>query len=534
MKRSSKVSGSGNKAYAILRVSSVQQESGISQDVQEKVIREYCRGKGLVLEDEWIFRIAESAKRSIDRKKYAGIRDKALAAGVKHQVWYMFDRETRNLTDNEIHEDLARSKQLILHYVTDNKVIDDTSSDSDFFMRDIHAVQNKQFVRNLSTKMKGAQLEKAMRGWYPGPTPPLGYVPQKPRDVHGKDICGQSIIVIDPDTRAVEQVKREFELRSKRLSLRDIRKQIVAEGFVEPRSIPSYSASTLERRLKNRFYIGFLSWVGVEYEGKHETFLDPKIFDAVQQTFDVTKCLRKSEGVFGGGWLKCGQPLCECHIVYDPKNKTLRNGKVVEFRYYHCTNGKGRHQRQTNLAEKEIWAQLEPAVDAISITNSFAEQIADAMNALKAKSRAGVRARMEGYREAMKALEGKEDEAYTDHKGGLLSEQQYHRHLRKIRDDRRQYESLLEKGTVELSDAGFETAKSILELATDAKSLWKERSPLERKMFLEKLLSNPVLDGRTVRYDLKKPLLVLAEMKGNEGWLLKIDEFRTACFGNAA
>jgi hypothetical protein len=51
---------------------------------------------------------------------------------------------------------------------------------------------------------------------------------------------------------------------------------------------------------------------------------------------------------------------------------------------------------------------------------------------------------------------------------------------------------------MELSDTGYDTAKSILELATEPKSLWLQRSPQERKHFLEKLLSNPMLDAKTV------------------------------------
>jgi hypothetical protein len=66
----------------------------------------------------------------------------------------------------------------------------------------------------------------------------------------------------------------------------------------------------------------------------------------------------------------------------------------------------------------------------------------------------------------------------------------------------------------------IETAKTVLELATSAKSLWIDRSAYERREFLNKVLSNPILDGLTVRYELKKPFAVLLKMNEKDKWCL--------------
>ena len=62
------------------------------------------------------------------------------------------------------------------------------------------------------------------------------------------------------------------------------------------------------------------------------------------------------------------------------------------------------------------------------------------------------------------------------------------------------------------------TAERVLELAKNAKSLWEARSPSERRDFLERLVCNPRLEGRTVRYDVRKPFDVILKMAGSEGW----------------
>ena len=57
-----------------------------------------------------------------------------------------------------------------------------------------------------------------------------------------------------------------------------------------------------------------------------------------------------------------------------------------------------------------------------------------------------------------------------------------------------------------INGAQMETARSIIELATTAKSLWNQRSAIERRHLLDLLLSNRSLDGVNVRYDLKNHL----------------------------
>ena len=87
-----------------------------------------------------------------------------------------------------------------------------------------------------------------------------------------------------------------------------------------------------------------------------------------------------------------------------------------------------------------------------------------------------------------------------------------------MQDEQVHYTALMEKAQLMINDAAGESVKSILELATNAESLWKRRSPEERRLFLEKLLSNPTLDVATVRYEIIKPLRTLSEMKENSNW----------------
>ena len=111
---------------------------------------------------------------------------------------------------------------------------------------------------------------------------------------------------------------------------------------------------------------------------------------------------------------------------------------------------------------------------------------------------------------------------------GTMDKDAYKRSIEKIRNDKRHFERLLEQSQIAITGAFYETSEKILELAKNAESLWKMASPLERLKFLKTILSNQQLDGLNVRYELKKPFAVLAEMKRKDEWCSLIDEYRTA------
>jgi hypothetical protein len=72
-----------------------------------------------------------------------------------------------------------------------------------------------------------------------------------------------------------------------------------------------------------------------------------------------------------------------------------------------------------------------------------------------------------------------------------------------------------------INDVTNETVQTILQLATNAESLWHRRNSQERRTLLERLLSNRVWDGVSVQYKLVKPLQTLSEMKEDINWRIR-------------
>jgi hypothetical protein len=258
------------------------------------------------------------------------------------------------------------------------------------------------------------------------------------------------------------------------------------------------------------------SWQGVKYSGNHELFIPAHVRQRVRASFGQRYTARGSiqqEGIFVS-WMKCGDPACQCAVIYDPKVKQLKStGETKVYSFYHCSNGKRVHGKQVNVTEAVLWQQMEVAVERVTLSRERAEEIADALNEAHNLACEAVRKEMAAYMAALLELEGREDMAYDDLKRGVLDDQGYKRQLKRVRDDRHHYTGLLEEAQLNLNGAYKETAQSILELAIDAKQLWLSRTPLERREFLSRLLSNRVLNGTNVQYELRKPFGTIAEMR---------------------
>ncbi|USN48081.1 MAG: recombinase family protein [Pseudobdellovibrionaceae bacterium] len=511
-------------AVAILRVSSGRQKDGISHEVQETKCREYCEEKGFKLIK--VFVITESAKRSESRKQY----HEAMAFIKKQKhgnvLFYMQDREARNLKDVAENEECVLDGLFNIHYVSDRKIIHQDSPDADFLTRDFNAVMARHYSRNLTTRVSEAMTAKAETGWWPNSRPPLGYICQKAIDpLTGRVKNRGGTIAVDPNINNRKIVLREYELRSKGLSYEKIRETILEEGLITGKKAIQYRKNTIERRLNNPFYRGKFLWNEKLYDGNHEIFIPKewlKKVDELSGQWGFTKRHFDSEyTVLTDGWLKCS---CGCRVIYDPKEKKIKStGETKTYHYYRCTNGKREHEKLVNIKNENIWAQFEPMLEKINISDDFAEAIADALNATEKKAHRATEAQIAEFKAREQELQGHEDKLFDLRLQGNVGQADFEKQLARIRSNREGLTDQLETLQKGLTSAVMETAKTVLELGKSAKSLWKDGAPEERRNLLDKLLSNPILDGLNIQFNLKKPFAVLVEMKENDKWCPRPD-----------
>lgn len=72
-------------------------------------------------------------------------------------------------------------------------------------------------------------------------------------------------------------------------------------------------------------------------------------------------------------------------------------------------------------------------------------------------------------------------------------------------------------------DNYYITASYLLQLANQAYELFKGSEIEEKRQILKLILQNPVLEGRTIRYDLLKPFDTILDCADNKLWLPRLD-----------
>jgi site-specific DNA recombinase len=510
------------RLFGIVRVSSHRQKDSDSQHVQEGAIREYAKAVGLDVVE--IIYIVESAKDSDFREKHSDAIERAITSGVAHIAYYMSDREARNMTDVDKAKKLIKAGLISIHYVSNRKVLWQGSASSDWLMRNVEAAVATQFSDLLSEKMRDSMLKKAKDGDYPGNRPPLGYIQVKLRDSDGREMKRKSHVVRDLDECKVKWVCREFELRANGLSFQAIRDQVVREGLVPARKVSSYRANSIEKRLSNPFYWGQFEWQGTIYPGKHELIIPPKVLKGVKDRVSRRGLPARpvdKQGDFSGGFFVCGHAECGRDITYDPKTKRNKEtGIETEYRFYRCSNSRKIHPTMKGMyvTEANLWSQLENVATNVTLTKSKADQILTALRESNEKAKDGLRKQIADYKEALKKLEVREDSIYEDYKNGVLDESGYKRKFQRVREERDHYTNLLERANESVNQAFSETAESLIELAIDAKRLWKTATVEQRLALVKTVCSNQKLNGVTIDYELKKPFAVLAEMSEKEIW----------------
>lgn len=507
--------GSTRKAMALIRVSSHKQKDNNSPEVQRRAIADHAARLGLEIGDRYE-EFQESAAKSGDRKKFHAALKRARDGGVRHLIVWVLDRSSRNFTDFEMLEEAIRADALVLHVAHSNEVLHAGSPDGAWLTAEMNTLTAKHYVRDLSRRATESMRAKAQRGWYPS-CPPLGYINQKRIGDDGKILERDGTIALTPWGRTY--YRRMFELRIRGATFEAIADVVLAEGLVPPKSAYRFRgagrAAAVEKLLKNPFFIGEFRWGGELYRGNHEAVLTRAEWDRMEATFGVRTSQQRHvhDGLFNRPDFRLTCAQCGCAITYEPKKKADRT-----FKYYHCANGKKAHVRQVNVREEVILDQLGTALDAIRITEDLATAIADALNVTH-KQAQGARDRERArFRDELKALEGREDEVYDDLKRGVLDDVGYRRQVERVRSERRRLTDHLEASEREIDGSYLVTAQRTLELAKNAKVLWESRTPEERRDLLKMLLQNPVLDGSTARYELRKPFQVLSEMRENEKW----------------
>lgn len=325
------------KVAIYLRVSTLDQATkgntnrdGFSIPAQREACRRKAKDLGATQVKEYVDR-GESARSAARPELQRLLSDLCDKKGIEYVIVHKVDRLARNLHDDVMIGLAIKKGGAQLVSVTEN--IDETPSGQ--LLHGIMAAIAEFYSRNLAAEALKGATEKAKQGGTPFQAP-IGYTNVFER------INRREVRTVALDQTRAPLVRWAFERYATgdygqrqlcaALAKRGLRSRMRKRSEVAPLSLGG-----LNKMLSNRYYIGYVRYMGVEYKGRHQPIVTPSVFAAVQMV-RLNHLLRDNKHRRHFHYLsrlvlcgRCGRHLCYC---------VQKNRYGTNYGYYFCLNRK--------------------------------------------------------------------------------------------------------------------------------------------------------------------------------------------------
>ncbi|CAN5214569.1 recombinase family protein [soil metagenome] len=513
------------QALIYLRVSTVAQ-ANTDYDVEGYSIpaqREACLRKAEDLKadvvEEFVDR-GESARSAERPALQALLRRLETNPDVDYVIVHKVDRLARSRIDDVAITLALKKAGVTLVSTTEN--IDETPSGK--LLHGIMATIAEFYSQNLATEAKKGMRQKAKSGGTPY-LAPIGYLNCR------EMIDGREVRTVVIDEERASFVKWAFTAYATgEWSILDLHAELADRGLRKPatarRPARPLARSNVAKMLANRYYIGVVTWEGVDYPGRHEPLIDEDVFEAVQA---ILRSRRESgEKVrqhqhYLKGTLWCGH--CGSRMGF-----TQAHGNGGTYDYFFCIGRTRRNGcRQTYTAASSVEKAVEQLYGSISLNAGAAaelrELVVDHIDQAKALGQREAKVQ----RQLLVDLDVKRRRLLDAHYAEAIPLDLFREEQERFRREEKTARRLLEAASYQF-DHAVEVVNSILEQLTECAWGYKVGNDLTRRLtnqaFFEKLY---LVDDRISGADLRQPIRDLlasdlAQRLEDESELLKAPE----------
>jgi DNA invertase Pin-like site-specific DNA recombinase len=494
------------RAVLYLRVSTAEQaatdydEDGYSLHAQRDACRRAAERLNADVVDEYVDRgkSARSADRPQLQAMLRRVRDQR---DIDYVVVHKVDRLARSRADDVQIVLALRKAGASLVSATEN--IDETPSGT--LLHAIMAAVAEFYSGNLALEAKKGMHKKAEFGGTPGNSP-VGYRNTRDR-VDGKDI---GIVVLDePRAAHIRWAFKTYALGQH--TLKQLAEELGDRGFTLPATVrlPERPASVqiVHKILHNRYYLGRVTWGGVEYAGRHEAVID-------QATFDAVQALLASRNMAGDkpqqrphplkGSIYCGRCGRRFGIVY-------ANGRGGQYPYFYCL---GRQKDANNCQQGHVAVdRVEDAVakhwQTFQLTEVRRQELRTAVLDLFHTQTAGAEAEIASQQARILAVKHQQQKAkeayYNDAMDIAEFKDEQQRHTRELVSA----EAIIQQHLTSLE--GFERGlDELLQLTTDPVAFYEAAPDGIKRMLLQEVFEKIwIIDDQIVGVDLTRPFAEL-------------------------
>lgn len=257
-------------ALAYLRVSTApQQEHSRGLDQQLREIQDYCEDKGYRLPEQHVYRDVISGT----QRDRAGFWDLLAATEAGHGdlvLAYDVDRFGRNVKDNAILLSEAEDAGLRVETVTGRRDFLE-NAEAEFFFG-IQSLISQYLNRKRTARFERGKRDAARNGYWPVSTPPLGYEAEGPQ--------GQKVLRKTEYAWVVEEIFQRYADGDTYTDIAEWCREY--EESQEVKGWPRWPAS-VGNTIKNPVYIGYVTYEGDQFEGRHEPIITDDLWEAAQR-----------------------------------------------------------------------------------------------------------------------------------------------------------------------------------------------------------------------------------------------------------
>lgn len=482
------------KALLVARVSTEEQEiAGNSLPAQVERMQKYCQRKGLEVGETYSF--DESAYKE-DRQKFDRILQQIQSSKEKIAVCFdKVDRFSRNVFDKRVAAlyELAMSGQIELHFASDNQVLSANISAGEKFQFGISLGLAKYYSDAISDNTRRAFEQKRRKGEWTG-HPRIGYINVQKRDDAG-NVVARDIV---PDPERGHLVQMMFELYATGdYSLATLWQKATASGLRSMGGHP-LSQSNIELILKDSFYYGIAKSKRYgEYPHRYECLITKDLFDRcreVREGRSKSRSKQQSRPYILKGLLHCAH--CGCTMTPEIKKR--------RFIYYSCTNAKGNCKRVYVPEPVLLKPMLALFKEFENVTEEVQERLVSELRQTNESETLFHVKEIARIRIAYDRSQRRQEALVNLLLDAGITQDDYDKKYNDLKEEQYRLNIELEEHTK--ADHEFHVhVATVLRLSRNMGRIFASSEVSEKRAVLNYLLQNPQVEGKRLRYSLKKP-----------------------------
>lgn len=409
----------GNKmqdAALYIRVSTDKQEE-LSPDAQRRLLLDYAKSHDMFVSPEHVFTENGISGRKADKRPEFQ-RMIGMAKSEEHPfsvilVW-KFSRFARNQEESIVYKSMLK-KQHGIDVVSITEPLIDGPFGS--LIERIIEWMDEYYSINLSGEVIRGMTEKAMRGGYQS-SPSLGY--RSPG-------YGQPFVIVPEEAEIVKYIFQQYVKFHRDTT--SIARSLNERGLLTKRG-SKFEKRNVTYILRNRFYIGKISWNEIERDGIHETFIPEDLFLAARERLDSEYKPVKRRNIstcrhWLSGLVKCS--VCGASLGFN-------DGK---YPFFQCWKyAKGMHPKSSGISEKKLISSVSEYFKKLLDGSDFSFSY-HSVTALETNDTLV-------YQKELERLCGREKRIKEAYEAGIDSLEEYRENKIRLNSERQRLEESLE------------------------------------------------------------------------------------------